>query len=112
MALKCKGIAIVTTLAINLLLPNAAISATEGDIDKLTTYASIMGRAVGCGINTEKEMGKVGAWMDSAFDLESKPMFMLLFMQGVQMNAQTQMSGNSPDSCSDISKSYSKMSWQ
>lgn len=91
----------------------AATLATDDDIDQMTTYAVIIGRATGCGINTENESRRVGAWMDRRFPPGSsdQKIYLPIFMAGVQQHAQNQSNGNSPDSCSAVRQVYSTMPW-
>lgn len=108
-----KKITLSIALVANALVPGVAMSATDGDIDKLTTYAVIMGRAIGCGIDTENEMRRVGSWMDRRFPPGSsdQKIYLPIFIAGVKKHAQNQANGNSPDSCSAVRREYSKMPW-
>jgi hypothetical protein len=47
-------------------------AASEKDIDKMTTFAVILGRAIGCGIDTAQASEAVGAWLDKSFRLASR----------------------------------------
>jgi hypothetical protein len=49
-----------------------AIAASQADIDKLTTYAVVLGRAVACGANLDDASRRVGRWMDRTFPPGSK----------------------------------------
>ena len=50
-----------------IILVSSAIAASPAEIDKLTTYAVILGRATACGINTKEASSRVGTWMDRTF---------------------------------------------
>jgi len=93
--------------------PTSSMAASNADIDKLTSYAVILGRAIGCGINTDYEMRRVGAWMDKKFPPGSSDQktYLPIFMQGLQYHAKQQSNGNSPDSCSQVRKTFNRMQW-
>ncbi|MNQ88224.1 hypothetical protein D3C85_1034810 [compost metagenome] len=91
----------------------ATHAATDSDIDKLTTYAVMLGRAVGCGLSTGYETSQVGAWMDERFPPGSadQQLYLPIFMAGVQDNAQKQSQGLSPDSCGAVQEQFELVSW-
>ena len=93
--------------------PTFTLAASDSDIDKLTTYAVILGRAIGCGIKTEYESRRVGAWMDKTFPPGSSDQktYLPIFIQGLQYHAKQQSTGNSPDSCSQVRKTFNNMPW-
>ncbi|MEK6685995.1 MAG: hypothetical protein AABY99_06360, partial [Pseudomonadota bacterium] len=81
---------------------HSAIAASSEDIDKLTTYATILGRAIACGNDIEDSMYRVGVgkWMDRTFlpgSVDQK-IYLPIFMEGVRYHAQMQKEGESPDS--------------
>jgi len=88
-------------------------AATDVDIDKLTTYAVVIGRAMACGVDTEPAMKDVGKWMDRRFPPGSsdQQIYLPIFSQGVQYHAQQQADGKSPDSCSSVRRTFTRMVW-
>ncbi len=88
-------------------------SVTSENINKMTTYAVVLGRAVACGIDTSDETKRVGSWMDRIFPPGSKDqrIYLPIFMGGVQLNAKKQANGESPDSCNTVRNEYFKMPW-
>lgn len=105
-----------------LLLPSAAIlsflsqsslAASDADIDRLTTYAVILGRAVGCGISTSYEASRVGDWMDRKFPPGSadQKIYLPIFMNGVRENAEKQSRGLSPDDCGSVEEQFNMVRW-
>jgi len=88
-------------------------AATDADIDKLTTYAVVIGRAVACGVDIKPAMKDVGRWMDRRFPPGSSDQqtYLPIFSQGVQYHAQQQADGNSPDSCSSVRRTFDRMVW-
>lgn len=67
-------------------------------IDKMTTYAVMLGRGVACGVNVEDAARRVGAWLDSALPRQYIPMF----VTGMKHHADLQRAGKTPDSCSTV----------
>lgn len=86
---------------------------SDRDIDKLTTYAVILGRAIGCGISTEYESKRVGQWLDSKLPPGSakQKTYLPIFVSGVQYHAEQQASGKSPDTCSQVRRTFNNMVW-
>jgi len=83
------------------------------NIDTMTSYAVIIGRASGCGVNTSPEMARIGKWFDANFSSDSKEKStqLLIFMAGVKHHADMQYRGESPDSCEQVRKVYNTISW-
>lgn len=97
------------------LVANEAInsSATPQDIDKLTTYAVILGRAIGCGADVSSASRRVGLWMDKVFPPGSadQQTYLPIFIGGTRYHAEQQRLGKSPDSCSSTLQSFSGFPW-
>jgi hypothetical protein len=87
---------------------SSAMAASSADIDKLTTYAVILGRAVACGANVDDASRRVGQWMDRTFPPGSSDQktYLPVFMEGMRYHAQQQKEGKSPDSCSAVLRSF------
>lgn len=92
---------------------NSAQAATDTDINKLTTYAVMLGRAAGCGLSVTNEASQVGSWMDRRFKPGSadQQMYLPIFMAGVRENADRQSRGLSPDDCSTVRQQFSLVDW-
>ncbi len=91
----------------------SALAATNADIDRMTTYAVILGRAAGCGIDTSIESARVGRWMDRKFPPGSQDQltYLPVFVQGMTYHAKMQSSGSSPDSCAEIRRQIRTFPW-
>lgn len=89
-------------------------AASEKDIDKMTTFAVILGLAIGCGIDTAQASKAAGSWFDRRFPPGSKDQktYLPIFTEGIKMHAQNQASGRSPDTCADVSRQFKLMKWQ
>lgn len=90
-----------------------ALAASETDIDKLTTYATILGRAVACGNSIKAPMSRVGRWIDKKFppDSNDQKIYLPIFMEGVRHHAKMQKDGKSPDNCSSVTQIFSTFPW-
>jgi len=86
---------------------------TRQDINKLTTYAVIIGRAIGCSVNTDAAVNRVTTWFDKKFPPGSpgQKKFLIIFMGGIEHHVKEQVRGNSPDNCQTVKREYSLMSW-
>lgn len=85
---------------------------TSDSIDRMTTYAVVLGRAIGCGIDTQHQTTRVGLWFDKNFPLgPSKSNYMKIMMNGIQQHATLQKNGQSPDSCSSIRQKFQSFPW-
>jgi len=104
-----KGLFI--TLAV--LCPQCCFAATSADIDKMTTYAVILGRSTACGVDTSDASRKVGRWLDRKFPPGSRDQqtYLPIFSEGMLYHAKQQQAGKSPDNCQGIRRAYSKMRW-
>jgi hypothetical protein len=76
-----------------------ANAASADDIDKMTTYAAMLGRASACGSDTEDASRRVGAWLDERFQKGPKAdrIYMRVFLEGMTHHAREQAAVNSPD---------------
>lgn len=85
--------------------------ATEKDYDNVTTYATIMGRAVACGAQIGEPSSLVGAWIDRTFPPSERASQVYVYSTAIQYAAEQQNSGNSPDSCSSALRAFNKTRW-
>ena len=110
--MKTKMVILMLTLT-SIKFITQANAATDQDINKLTTYAVMLGRAIGCGIDTENEATSIGEWMDERFPPGSndQQIYLPILMDGVKMHMEQQQNGQSPDSCDTVRTSFSNMSF-
>lgn len=81
-------------------------------IDRMTTYAVVLGRAIGCGMDVSGPSGRVGDWFDSNFPLgPQKVQYLSIMAQGIKHHAEQQRRGNSPDSCSQVRVQMANFPW-
>lgn len=107
------GIIMLFIFVSTVFFPSLTLAASKADIDRLTTYTVILGRAIACGVDTDDAMRKVGAWMDKKFPPGSsdQKIYLLIFMEGVKHHAEQQANGKSPDTCSQVRSTFRKMQW-
>ena len=108
-----SGLLIILVFMVSLFAPEQTQAATKADIDRMTSYAVIIGRATACGVDTENALRRVGAWMDRRFPPGSSDQktYLPIFVKGVQYHAEQQAKGNNPDSCSQVRSTFRKMQW-
>lgn len=107
------GMVMIFIFVSTVFIPTPTLAASQADIDRLTTYAVIIGRAIACGVDTDDAMRRVGAWMDVKFPPRSsdQKIYLPIFMEGVKYHAEQQANGKSPDTCSQVRSTFRKMQW-
>jgi hypothetical protein len=85
--------------------------ATEKDYDNVTTYATIIGRAVACGENISEPSKRVGTWMDRTFSPSEKSTQVQVYATAIEYAATQQQLGESPDSCPSAIRAFQKTRW-
>ena len=84
-------------------------TSTASAIDRMTTYTTVLGRGIGCGVaGTENASSRFGAWMDSQGLTKN---YLLVAAAGIKMAAEQQRAGNSPDSCSTVRAQFASFPW-
>ncbi len=104
----------IFTLAVLLEVCSGTVqAASDADINQLTSYAVMLGRAAGCGLSVTDQAGRVGTWMDRRFKSGSadQQMYLPIFMAGVRDNADRQSRGLSPDDCSTVREQFALVEW-
>jgi hypothetical protein len=92
---------------------SGAQAASEADLARLDNMALLLGRGAGCGLDTRRATGVVGAWFDLTFPPGSfeQKRYLTKFTTEIRRHAQEQQSGNSPDSCADIAEAFRTLRW-
>lgn len=108
-----KSIFSFTVFSLLLVTTFAAEAASSKNIDKLTSYSVVLGRAAACGGNIEAPSRRVGVWMDKVFPPGSADQrtYLPVFMEGMRYHAQQQAEGKSPDSCSSVLNTLRGFPW-
>ena len=103
----------IPVLAVCLFAPFSSGAATDKDVDRMTTYAVLLGRGMGCGLDVSNAANRVGSWMDRTFPPGSREqaIYFPIFMEGMKYHADMQKSGKSPDSCNSVKNVFVKTKW-
>lgn len=96
------------TLATALGLTSSALDGgDQKEFDRLGIYASILGRAAACDIDTANDEERVTRWIDrNAADHRERAVRRILFALGLEQHAASQRSGYSIESCTEIRSRY------
>lgn len=86
-------------------------AATESDYDKTTTYAVLLGRAAGCGLDTSYPTKRVGSWIDRTFKGNDRAFQTIIVAEGMKHNAKEQAAGRSPDTCAAVKRAFNNTRW-
>jgi hypothetical protein len=103
-----------TQAAPEIIQPDVSAPITKPfNTDSISTYAVCIGRAAGCGIDTGPAMKRIGQWLDTSYTgtPQGKSMQMIIFAEGVKLNAENQSQGKSPDTCEQVKSAYNSMIW-
>ena len=106
-----------TDMALSPAAPSTQGSSSPGSmhdhIDRVSTYAVLIGRGAACGIDTRGPAGRVGAWLDRVAPPGSAAQQTLLpmLMQQSRHHAEQQSSGNSPDDCATVARAIRDHPW-
>ena len=84
----------------------------DENIDRMTSYAVLLVRAAGCGMNIDQASRGVGRWFDMAFQGNEKAVYLRILADGMTYHAELQSRGQTPDTCSDVHNTFNKMDWQ
>jgi hypothetical protein len=90
-----------------------AQAASKADLERMNNMALLLGRAAGCGLDTDRATGVIGAWFDQTFPPGSidQKRYLPVFTREIRRHAEQQQSGKSPDSCADIAEAFHTMRW-
>jgi hypothetical protein len=107
------GRAILLAVVIGAGSAQLAEAASEADLQRMNNMALLLGRAAGCGLDTARATGVIGAWFDQTFPPGSidQMRYLPVFAREVRRHAEAQQSGNSPDSCADVAQAFGTMRW-
>jgi len=103
----------ILVFLIALVVPFHSMAASMEDIERMTSYASILGRAIGCGVSIDSARYEVGVWFERTFPPGSSEYtkYTPIFLSSVKRQAQQQISGQNQETCLRVSTTLKKMSW-
>jgi hypothetical protein len=108
-----RGAALGGVLLLGTALAPGAEAASKADLERLDNMALLLGRAAGCGLDTDRATGVIGAWFDETFPPGSidRKRYLPRFTSDIRLHAEQQQSGDSPDSCADIAEAFYNLRW-
>jgi hypothetical protein len=105
-----RNLLITVFLLTFLMFSTAAIAATSRDMDRVTGFGSVIGRAMACDLEWEPQTFLVMAWMDSRFR-ERAPDIAEQFVQVVAQNRNGQLTGEFPEDCNEVAAIFAEIVW-
>lgn len=110
---KPCALALASALLVGVSFAQTAVAASEAEIQHMDGLALLLGRAIGCDLNTERAAGEIAAWLDQTFPPGSvaQQRYLGLFAEAVRSYARQQRSGNSPDSCVEVADALARLGW-
>lgn len=94
--------------AITVAAPGASSAMSDKDGERMTIFATMLGRLIGCGLPSSKASSEVAAWMarHNPSSDPATPGNLAVFTIGVQHHTAEQKAGRSPDSCADVQEFF------
>ena len=108
-----RWMAIVAALLLGTSVTPAARAASEAEIERLSSLALLLGRGIGCNLQTKRAAAVIGGWFDKTFPpgSEAQERYLPVFAEEVEQHARQQRTGGSPDSCADVAHAFYTMRW-
>jgi hypothetical protein len=102
-----------SALALSVAAPGLAQGVSNDKADNAAKLAMLLGRGVGCDLDTSRANRMIGAWLDQTFPPGSarQDIYLDLFADTVRHHAAQQRAGKSPDSCADVAEAFGTMNW-
>ncbi len=111
--IRDRLVAALSCLLLGTAVAPAALAASAADLETMSRMALLLGRAVGCGLDTHRATGAIGAWLDQVFPPGSADhmRYLQAFGADVRRHARQQQQGDTPDSCADVAEALSAVNW-
>jgi hypothetical protein len=108
-----RWMAIVGALLLGTSLTQGARAASEAEIERLSSLALLLGRGIGCRLDTNRASAVIGSWFDKTFPpgTAAQERYLPVFAEEVEQHAREQRTGGSPDSCADVAHAFYTMRW-
>ncbi len=104
----CLGVLLAALLCSSAMVrPAAADTAT--DMDRVATYADLLGRGIGCGFGMKEQTRRVGSWIDRTFAGPDVGQARALFVTSMQQGAREQ--SRSEESCARLRSTLDEVAW-
>ena len=76
---------------------------TDAQIDRMTTFATMIGRGIGCGLDVGSQTRSMGNWLNqNVRDNETRRAYTAVVETAVQTAAVQQAGGQTPDTCAAV----------
>lgn len=89
----------------------AAPDLTASEIDRLTTYATLLGRAAACNVPSAAGAQRVGQWLERRVPAHQRQQWLGVMVGGMHRAAADQQQGRSPDSCAQVRRALAGVAW-
>jgi hypothetical protein len=111
--LKRRVIAALSCLLLDAAAPPGAVAASPEDLESMGRMALLLGRAVGCGLDTRRAVHAISTWLDQTFPPGSADQTrdLQVFGADVRRHAEQQQKGESPDSCAEVADALKAVNW-
>jgi hypothetical protein len=102
-----------SALALSVAAPGLAQGVSNTQADQAAKLAMLLGRGVGCDLDTGRANSMIGAWLDHTFPpgTARQDIYLDMFADTVRHHAAQQRAGKSPDSCADVAEAFGTMNW-
>ncbi len=80
-------------LVIILVLLVSTAAAHAGNVDRLSTYAVLLGRGAACGADIDAPSTRVGAWIDQTWSGKDRAAMMMAMIQGWKLRPEIRRGG-------------------
>ena len=111
--LRTASLAVFATLLLGAAAAPVAQAASEAELERMSSLALLLGRGIGCNLETRRASAMIGSWFDQTFPPGSSEQqrYLPVFAEEVEHHARAQRSGDSPDSCADVANAFYTMRW-
>jgi hypothetical protein len=111
--IRTATLAVSVALLLGTVAAPAARAATEAEIERMSSLALLLGRGIGCRLDTKRASAVIGSWFDQTFPPGSgaQERYLPMFAEEVEHHARQQRTGASPDSCAQVAHAFYTMRW-
>jgi len=102
-----------SALALSVTATGLAQGVSNAEAEQAAKLAMLLGRGVGCDLDTGRANRMIGAWLNHTFPSGSarQDIYLDMFADTVRHHAAQQRAGNSPDSCAEVAQAFDTMDW-
>ena len=111
--IKTAPLAVSAMLLLGAVTAPVAQAASQAELERMSSLALLLGRGIGCNLETKRASAVIGSWFDQTFPPGSSEQerYLPVFAAEVEQHARQQRSGDSPDSCADVANAFYTMRW-